>query len=158
MTWVVTAAAAVIAFLFQYIVIGVPLLPWALLITLAIAALVLLAVRLLPPADPSWQPLPSSVSAPIATHASSLGARLADAETDQNRFASRVRPRLQALALSRIRRHPGCGDIGLDDPMARELLGHDHVGDDLHRLLTDRAATMPNPARFAELLTRLEEL
>jgi hypothetical protein len=37
--------------------------------------------------------------------------------------------------------------------MARELLG-----DDLHRLLTDRAATMPNPARFAELLTRLEDL
>jgi len=152
LTWIVTAAAAVVAFLFQYIVVGVPL-PWALLITLAIAALVLLGVRLLPPVDPSWQPLPSGASAPIATHASSLGARLADAETDPTRFASRVRPRLQAVALSRIRRHPGGGDIGLDDPMARELLG-----EDLHRLLTDRAATMPTPARFAELLTRLEEL
>ncbi|QUQ72268.1 hypothetical protein [Kutzneria sp. CA-103260] len=153
MTWLVTGAAAVVALLFQYIVIGVPLVPWALLITLAIAALVFLGVRLLPPVDPSWQPLPASSSAPIATHASSLGARLADAETDPTRFASRVRPRLQALALGRIRRRPGCGDLGLDDPVARELLGAD-----LHRLLTDRTATMPNPARFAELLTRLEEL
>jgi hypothetical protein len=152
LTWVVTGAAAVVAFLFQYIVVGVPL-PWALLITLAIAAVVFLGVRQPTAVDPSWQPLPSGASAPIATHASSLSARLADAESDPARFASRVRPRLQALALGRIRRHPGCGDIGLDDPMARELLG-----DDLHRLLTDRAATMPNPARFAELLTRLEEL
>ncbi|MFI9385952.1 hypothetical protein [Kutzneria sp. NPDC052558] len=153
MTWLVTGAAAVVAFLFQYIVVGVPLLPWAVLITLAIAGLVFVGVRMLPAVDPSWQPLPTGSSAPIATHASSLGARLADAETDPHRFVTRVRPRLQALALGRIRRHPGCGDIGLDDPMARELLG-----EDLHRLLTDRTAAMPNPARLVELLNRLEEL
>lgn len=153
MIWLVTIAAAVVAFVLQWIVVGVPVLPWALLITLAIAALAYLGARLLPPVDPSWQPLPSGSSAPIATHASSLGARLADAATDPYRFASRVRPRLQALALGRIRRHPGCGDIGLDDPTARELLG-----EELHRLLTDPAATMPTPARLAELLTRLEEL
>ena len=153
MTWLVTAAAAVVAFLAQWFVIGVPVFPWALLITLAIAALAFLGARLLPPLDPTWQPLPSGASAPIATHASSLGARLADAETDPHRFASRVRPRLQALALGRIRRRPGCGELTLDDPAARELLG-----DELHRLLTDPAATMPNPARFTELLTRLEEL
>jgi hypothetical protein len=152
MTWLVTGAVTVLAFLFQYIVIGVPL-AWTLLITLAIAAVAHLGTRLLPPVDPSWAPLPSAATAPIATHASALGARLADAEADQQRFVSRIRPRLQKLALGRIRRRPGCGDVGLDDPAARELLGAD-----LHRLLTDPAATLPNPARLAELLTRLEEL
>ncbi|GAA3434547.1 hypothetical protein [Kutzneria kofuensis] len=153
MIWLVTALTAAVALVFQYVVVGVPLVPWALLITLVIAALAHLAVRLLPPVDPNWQALPAESSAPIATYASSLGARLADAESDPHRFTSRIRPRLQTLALGRIRRHPGCGDIGLDDGRARELLG-----DDLHRLLTDPAATMPNPARFAEMLTRLEEL
>lgn len=153
MTWFVTILTAVVALAVQYFVIGVPLLPWALLIALVIAALAHLGTRLLPPVDPNWQPLPSGASAPIATYASSLGARLADAEADPARFSARIRPRLQALALGRIRRHPGGGDIGLDDPLARELLG-----DDLTRLLTDPTATMPNPARFAELLARLEEL
>jgi hypothetical protein len=153
LTWLVTGLTAVAALAVQYILVGVPLFPWALLITLAVAALAYLGATLLPPVDPNWQPLPTADSAPIATHASSLGARLADAESDPNRFASRIRPRLQALALGRLRRRPGCGDLGLDDPLARELLG-----EDLHRLLTDRAATMPNPARFTELLTRLEEL
>ena len=153
MIWLVTVLTAAVALALQYIVIGVPLLPWALLITLAVTAVAHLSARLLPPVDPSWQALPSGASAPIATHASSLGARLADAEADQARFVSRIRPRLQTLALSRIRRHPGCGDVGFDDPAARELLGGE-----LHRLLTDPSAIMPNPARFAELLTRLEEL
>jgi hypothetical protein len=153
LTWLVTGLTAVLALVVQYVIIGVPLVPWALLITLVVAALAFLGARLLPPVDPSWQALPAGGSAPIATHASSLGARLADAETDRHRFANRVRPRLQVLALGRIRRHPGCEDVGLTDPLARQLLG-----EDLHRLLTDPAATMPNPARFAELLTRLEEL
>ena len=153
MTWLVTGLTALLALAVQYVVIGVPLLPWALLITLAIAALAFLGTRLLPPVDPNWQALPAGGSAPIATHASSLGARLADAESDPLRFVNRVRPRLQVLALGRIRRHPGCEDIDLGAPRARELLG-----DDLHRLLTDPAATLPNPVRFAELLTRLEEL
>ena len=153
MTWLVTGVTAALALIVQYVIIGVPLVPWALLITVVVAALAYLATRLLPPVDPSWQPLPAGGSAPIATHASSLGARLADAESDPHRFANRVRPRLQTLALGRIRRHPGYEDVVLADPRARELLG-----DDLHRLLTDPAATLPNPVRFAELLTRLEEL
>ena len=153
MTWLVTGVTAALALIVQYVIIGVPLVPWALLITVVVAALAYRATRLLPPVDPSWQPLPAGGSAPIATHASSLGARLADAESDPHRFANRVRPRLQTLALGRIRRHPGYEDVVLADPRARELLG-----DDLHRLLTDPAATLPNPVRFAELLTRLEEL
>jgi hypothetical protein len=151
--WLVTGLAALVALVVQYVVIGVPLVPWAVLITLAVTGLAYLGARLLPPVDPSWQPLPAGGSAPIATHASSLGARLADAESDPIRFVNRVRPRLQSLALGRIRRHPGCEDIGLDDPRARELLG-----DELHRLLTHPAATLPNPARFVDLLKRLEEL
>ncbi|MFC0548550.1 hypothetical protein [Kutzneria chonburiensis] len=153
MTWLVTGVTAALALIVQYVIIGVPLMPWALLITVVVAALAFLGTRLLPPVDPSWQPLPAGGSAPIATHASSLGARLADAESDQHRFANRVRPRLRTLALGRIRRHPGYEDVDLADPRARELLGND-----LHRLLTDPAATLPNPVRFAELLTRLEEL
>jgi hypothetical protein len=153
MSWFVTGVAAVLGFLVTYILVGVPLLPWTLLITLVIAVLANLAARLLPPLDPNWQPLPTGSSAPIATHASSLGARMADAEADPHRFASRIRPRLQALALGRIRRHPGLADAGLGDPAVRELLGVD-----LHRLLTDPAATMPDPARFAALQARLEEL
>lgn len=153
MTWLVTGLTAALALVVQYLIIGVPLVPWALLIALVVAALAFLGTRLLPPVDPSWQALPAGGSAPIATHASSLGARLADAESDRHRFANRVRPRLQALALGRIRRRPGCEDVDLADARARELLGAD-----LHRLLTDPAATLPNPARFAELLTRLEEL
>ena len=153
MTWLLTGLTAALALVVQYVIIGVPLVPWALLITVVVAALAHLGARLLPPVDPSWQALPAGGSAPIATHASLLGARLADAESDPHRFANRVRPRLQALALGRIRRHPGCADVDLTDPRARELLGTD-----LHRLLTDPAATLPSPARFAELLSRLEEL
>jgi hypothetical protein len=153
LSWLITGLTAVLALAVQYVIIGVPLVPWALLITAVVAALAYLGTRLLPPVDPSWQALPAGGSAPIATHASSLGARLADAESDPHRYVNRVRPRLRALALGRIRRHPGCEDVDLADPRARELLGTD-----LHRLLTDPAATLPNPVRFAELLTRLEEL
>jgi len=128
--------------------IGAPVL-WSVVIALPVAALTMLVARLPRATDVVWQPLPSSYSSAASVQASTLAGRLAEAAVDQDRFATRVQPRLRRLALTRLRQTHGVVD--LDD--ARELLGPA-----AHRLLTDPKAPMPDPAALAVLLNRLETL
>jgi hypothetical protein len=71
---------------------------------------------------------------------------------DQHRFTTRVQPRLRRMALATVRARPGNADLtSLDDPRARAALG-----DELHRLLTDNRARLPEPHLLAALLDNLE--
>jgi hypothetical protein len=125
---------------------------WAVALSLPLAAVVLLALLLSGVADPNWEPVPAPVSTPAELHASTLAARFAEAAEDQHRFTSRVQPRLRRIAIATLRGRPGTRDLtSLDDPRARDVLGAD-----LHRLLTDSQARLPDPGRLAALLDRLE--
>ncbi|ONI86200.1 hypothetical protein ALI22I_26230 [Saccharothrix sp. ALI-22-I] len=127
--------------------VGAPWL-WAVLIALPIGALALLVSRLPRATDVVWSPQPANVSTATSAQASSLASRFAEAAVDQDRFANRVQPRLRRLAEARLRQVHGIYDI--HDPRAREVLGAD-----LHRLLTDPKAPLPEPSKLADLLENL---
>jgi hypothetical protein len=132
--------------------IGTPM-PWAALVALPLAALVLLVLATPPGVEPSWSPPPEQPAIAAHLDASLLAGRLEDAAHDQSRYRSRVQPRLAALALAALRRRPGLGDLTeLRDPRAAAELGPRW-----HALLTDPAATLPEPAVLLALLERLEE-
>lgn len=99
--------------------------------------------------EPVWAPLPERGSRATEHAAASLASRLAEAAENPARYRTRLRPRLQRIALAELRRH---GVPSLDDPRAPELLGSD-----LHRLVTDERATLPGPAAVTRLLAHLKE-
>ncbi|MCE6994427.1 hypothetical protein LZG04_06340 [Saccharothrix sp. S26] len=127
--------------------VGAPWL-WAVAIGLPVGALALLVARLPRATDVQWAPQPTTTSTATHVQASTLASRLAEAAVDQDRFAKRVQPRLRRLAEARLRQVHGVPD--LHDPKARAVLG-----DELHRLLTDPQAPLPEPARLADLLEKL---
>jgi hypothetical protein len=127
--------------------LGAPL-GWAALVALPVAALVLLLARLPRATDIAWSPLPAHASSATSGQASTLASRLDEASRDRDRFLSRVRPRLRALAEARLRQR---GVTTLAE-------GRSLLGDDAYRLLTDPNAAMPNPRALAEVLDRLENL
>lgn len=130
--------------------IGAPV-GWAAVVALPIAALVMLAGRLPRSTDIVWQPLPAGYSSASSVQASTLASRFAEAAADQDRFATRVQPRLRRLALSRLRQVHGIADLA--DPRARE-----HLGTQAYRLITDPGTPLSDPGELAELLNRLENL
>lgn len=121
---------------------------WAVPIAVPVGALALLASRLPRATDVVWSPPPATISTATSTQAGALAGRLAEAAVDQDRFVTRVQPRLRRLAEARLRQRHGVP--GLDDPRARDLLGAD-----LHRLLTDPTAPLPEPSKLADLLEDL---
>jgi hypothetical protein len=127
--------------------VGAPWL-WAVLLALPVGALTLLVARLPRATDVLWAPQPSTISTATSAQAGTLASRLAEAAVDRDRFARRVQPRLRRLAEARLRQVHGIQD--LDDPKARDVLGAE-----LHRLLTDPQAPLPEPDRLADLLENL---
>ncbi|HEX6347683.1 hypothetical protein [Umezawaea sp.] len=121
---------------------------WAVVVALPVAALALLLARLPRAADITWSPLPSHAPGATSVAASTLASRFDEASRDRDRFLSRVRPRLRAVADARLRQR---GVTTLEQ-------GRDLLGEDVYRLLTDPNATMPDPRALAELLDRLETL
>jgi hypothetical protein len=148
---VVAVVAGVVAGVLWYLLVGAP--PgWAVGLAVPVAGVAALLAGAPRAGEPTWQPLPAPPGGPAELRASVLASRLAEAALDGDRFRTRVRPRLVALALARLRhRHPDLASVA--DPRARALLG-----DELHGLLTDRDARLPDPGRLADLLHRLEEL
>jgi hypothetical protein len=139
-------AAGVVAG-FGLLKLGAPV-EWAVLVALPVAALVLLLARLPRATDIAWSPLPEHSAGATSGQASTLASRLDEASRDHDRFRSRVRPRLRALAEARLRQR-GVATLAEGRPL---------LGDDAYRLLTDPNATMPNPGALAEVLDRLEDL
>jgi hypothetical protein len=127
--------------------VGAPL-HWAVLVAVPVVALGVLAARLPRATDVVWAPPPTAPSAATTTHASTLAGRLAEAAVDHDRFTVRVQPRLRRLVEARLRQRHDVPDLA--DPRAAAVLGPE-----LHRLVTDPAATLPEPSRLAELLERL---
>ncbi len=127
---------------------------WSALIALPVAALLLLLLLSPPGVEPTWADTPAPPSAATHLEASTLAGRLQDAVTDTGRFRSRVQPRLAALALATLRGRPELRDLtDLADPRAAAALGPR-----LHDVLTNPAATLPDPKVLLGLLERLEEL
>ena len=121
--------------------------------TCALPIFLLLLLTTPPGIEPTWTAPPIPPSAAAHLDASTLASRLDDAAVDQGRFRSRVQPRLAALALAKLRGRHGLADLAdLTDQRATTALGPD-----LHRLLTDPAATLPEPPVLQALLNRLEE-
>ena len=127
--------------------VGAPWL-WAVALGLPVGALALLVARLPRATDVLWAPRPATISMATTAQASTLAGRLAEAAVDQDRFVNRVQPRLRRLAEARLRQVHGVPD--LHHPKARDVLG-----DELHRLLTDPKAPLPEPSRLADLLENL---
>jgi hypothetical protein len=132
---------------FGLVRLGAPV-EWAVVVALPVAALVLLLARLPRATDIAWSPLPAHSSGATSVAASTLASRLDEASRDRDRFTSRVRPRLRALAEARLRQR-GVATLAEGRPL---------LGDAAYRLLTDPDATMPNPRALAEVLDRLEDL
>ncbi|XVV04609.1 hypothetical protein ACQPW3_04120 [Actinosynnema sp. CA-248983] len=127
--------------------VGAPL-HWAALVAVPVIALAVLAARLPRATDIVWAPPPALFSTATSGHAGTLASRLAEAAIDHDRFTVRVQPRLRRLVEARLRQRHGVHDLA--DPRAAALLGPE-----LHRLVTDPAATLPEPRRLAELLENL---
>jgi hypothetical protein len=123
----------------------------SIVIALPIAAAPLLVVAGPWPSELSWEPLPEQHGSPASQQLSQLVRRLEEAEEDPRRFRTRLRPRLAAVALARLRQTRAV--TSLADPAARAALGAE-----LHRLLTDPRAELPSPRRLSELLDVLENL
>jgi hypothetical protein len=132
--------------------IGTPL-AWSALIALPMALILLLLLTTPAGVEPTWSAPPVPPSAAAHLDASTLASRLDDAAVDQGRFRGRIQPRLAALALAKLRGRPALADLpDLADRRAVAALGPE-----LHRLLTDPAATLPEPTALRALLTTLEE-
>lgn len=144
---VALAVAAVAVTAFVLVRVGAPWW-WAVVLALPVGGLALLASRLPRATDVVWAPPPVTVSTATSAQASTLASRFAEAAVDQDRFVNRVQPRLRRLAEARLRQVHGVHDI--HHPRARAVLG-----DDLHRLLTDPKAPLPEPSKLADLLENL---
>lgn len=132
--------------------VGTPV-TWSALIALPLAALLLLLLSTPSGVEPTWSAPPVPPSAAAHLEASTLASRLADAMVDRGRFRGRVQPRLATLALGTLRSRPGLADLDdLNDGRAVTALGPE-----LHALLTDPAAALPEPTVLLALLHRLEE-
>jgi hypothetical protein len=132
--------------------IGTPL-AWSVLIALPMALVLLLLLSTPAGVEPSWSAPPTTPSAAAHLEASTLASRLDDAVADQGRFRSRVQPRLATLALARLRGRPGLADL----PDLRDRRAETALGPDFHRILTDPAASLPQPDTLLAMLNRLEE-
>lgn len=126
---------------------------WSALLALPIAAVLLLLLSAPPGVEPSWAAPPEAPTAATHLDASTFAGRLEDAANDQGRYRTRVQPRLAALALAQLRTRPGLADLpDLADPRAVTALGPRW-----HAVLTDPAATLPEPKTVLALLAFLEE-
>jgi hypothetical protein len=144
-------AVGLVATFFAMQFAAVPL-AWAIVLSVPLGAVVMLGVLLSGAMDANWEPAPGPGVVPSELLASVLATRLAEAATDQNRFTTRVQPRLRRLVLAVLRGRPGTSDLtSLDDPRARQALDPD-----LYRLLTAPDATLPEPGKLAALLDQLE--
>ncbi|HEX4703491.1 MAG TPA: hypothetical protein VH352_15295 [Pseudonocardiaceae bacterium] len=144
------AAEAVLTFGLARL-IGTPAV-WSALIALPIALVLLLMLTTPAGIEPLWSAPPVPPSAATHLEASTLASRLDDAMVDKGRFRGRVQPRLATLALALLRGRPGMADLpDLTDGRAVAALGPE-----LHALLTNPAATLPEPPVLLALLTRLE--
>ena len=144
-------AAMVVAMVAANYLFATPV-SWSVALALPVGGVVLLATLLSGVADANWEAVPGDAATTTELHASMLAARLAEAARDQQRFSTRIRPRLAKIALARVRAR--VADVSrVDDPRAREVLG-----DDLYRLLTDPSAELPAPNQLAAMLARLEEV
>lgn len=150
---VVLAVAAEVVLTFALTkLVGTPVL-WSVLVSLPLAALVLLVLATPPGIEPAWVPPPEPPAVAAHLEASTLAGRLEDAVNDQGRYRTRVQPRLAAVALSALRRRPGLGDLpDLTDPRAAAELGPRW-----HSVLTNPTATLPSPEEVLALLAKLEE-
>lgn len=144
---VALAVAVAAGTAFVLVRVGAPWL-WAVVLALPVGGLALLATRLPRATDVVWAQQPATLSTATSVQAGTLASRLAEAAVDQDRFARRVQPRLRRLAEARLRQVHGIHDI--HHPQAREALGAD-----LHRLLTDPKAPLPEPSKLADLLENL---
>ncbi|CCH28080.1 hypothetical protein ABZ816_05560 [Actinosynnema sp. NPDC047251] len=126
---------------------GAPV-PWAVLIAVPALALAVLVARLPRATDVLWAPSPAHFSTAGSVQASTLAGRLAEAAVDQDRFAVRIQPRLRRLVEARLRQRHGVPDLA--DPRAAALLDPD-----LHRLVTDPGATLPDHRTLTRLLENL---
>ncbi len=132
---------------FTLIRVGAPF-HWAVVVALPVLALAVLVARLPRATDVVWAPPPVHFSTITSAQAANLASRPAEATVDPDRFVLRIQPRLRRLAEARLRRRHGVPDLA--DPRAAGLLGPD-----LHRLVTDPSAPLPEPRRLAELLENL---
>lgn|GEM_PF-6244412 len=130
-------------------VVGGVSLVWSALLGVPVVAVTLLWLLAPRPAEPIWAPLPDLQTRPTEHLATSLASRLSESSEYPSRFRTRLQPRLARLALVRLRR---AGIDGLHDPRAAAVLGPE-----LHRLVTDPNATLPEAARAAAILAVLEE-
>lgn len=130
-------------------ILGGVLTPWAVLLALPITAVTMLGLLVPRAAEPVWAPLPEPPGSPTAHQAATLASRLAEAADHPARYRTRVRPRLRALALAKLRR---AGVEELADPRAVRVLGPR-----MHRLVTDQNAELPDPRTAAALFAELEE-
>jgi hypothetical protein len=153
------ARAATIAILCGLLTFGLCYWPmgisglWSVVLAALVAAVVLPAGLLSGVADMEWAAVPQPLDGASELQASMLSARLNEAAGDPHRFVTRVRPRLQRMALDTLRRRPALAGLStLDDPRARAALG-----EELHTLLTASTARLPAPNRLAAMLRRLEE-
>ncbi|MEU4800769.1 hypothetical protein [Actinosynnema sp. NPDC023587] len=121
---------------------------WAVLVALPALALAMLVARLPRATDVVWAPPPAHFSTATSVQASSLAARLAEAAVDQDRFAVRIQPRLRRLVEARVRQRHGVPDLA--DPRAAALLDPE-----LHRLVTDPGASLPDHRTLTRLLENL---
>ncbi|ROP38524.1 hypothetical protein [Saccharothrix texasensis] len=144
---VALAAAVAAGTAFVLTRVGAPWL-WAVALALPVGGLTLLVARLPRATDVVWAQQPATLSTATSVQASTLASRLAEAAVDQDRFVTRVQPRLRRLAEARLRQVHGIPD--LRHPKARDALGAD-----LHRLLTDPKAPLPEPSKLADLLENL---
>lgn len=121
---------------------------WAVLVALPALALAVLVARLPRATDVLWAPPPAHFSTAGSVQAANLASRLAEAAVDQDRFAVRIQPRLRRLVEARLRQRHGVPDLA--DPRAAALLDPE-----LHRLVTDPGATLPDHRTLTRLLENL---
>ncbi|WP_433268357.1 hypothetical protein ACQPZF_04045 [Actinosynnema sp. CS-041913] len=127
--------------------VGAPV-HWAAVVALPVIALAVLVGRLPRATDILWAPPPAHFSTATSVQASNLASRLGEAAVDQDRFTVRIQPRLRKLVEARLRQRHGVPDLA--DPRAAALLDPE-----LRRLVTDPAATLPDPRKLTELLENL---
>lgn len=122
---------------------------WAVLLAVPVMAVTLVGLRSPRGAEPVWSPLPDGHGGATEHQAAALASRLAESVDNPSRFATRVQPRLRALAVAKLRR---AGIEELADPRAVSVLGSK-----LHHLVTHPDAVMPDPRTAAVLFAELEE-
>jgi hypothetical protein len=148
---VLAFAGAAVAMLVANYLFAIPV-SWSIALATPAGGVILLASLLSGVADANWEAVPGEATTSTELHASMLAARLAEAARDQQRYQTRIRPRLAKIALTRVR--AAAGDVStLDDPRARAVLGPE-----LHRLLTDARAELPAPHQLQAMLAKLEEV